>query len=179
MKAETTHTHEVCPDCLEEEVHPLPRGPLLAKQCPFHRRKAEIELLRLREETLKHAFPKLLAVLMVAATCVAPATADDLLSRQSVLLGSALLFSTLADAESTTHCNQAGTCRELNPLLLPIAKNRPALYTVKLGFATGVWVLSARMRGSQHRFLRIVGWLLPLEMIALQSWAAGHNWRVW
>lgn len=110
-----------------------------------------------------------------------PEPQPGLLSRASLAFGSAILLSAIADVETTLHCTTSTTrsvyCSEMS-LWAPMADRRPALYGLKLAVGTGMWTLSARLRQSENRWLRLAGWLVPLELIAIQSWAAAHNWRV-
>ena len=108
----------------------------------------------------------------------APRHAPGLLSRASLLLGSAIVLSAVADTESTVRLTSSGLYREANPALLTFSHSRGSLYAVKLSVEAGIWVLSARMRRSDSRFWRVAGWAVPLYLIAVQSWAAQHNWRM-
>jgi hypothetical protein len=83
----------------------------------------------------------------------------------TVLLTVLLTLTGIADIESTRSCILRDTCYERNPIM----QDYP--YAVKFTAIPIVIGLSHQLRKSNSRFERILGYVLPIFMISLQSYA--------
>jgi len=113
----------------------------------------------------------------VAIGTAGPKRETRLLSRESLLLGSALVLSSVADVETTMAFQRRGFT-EQNQVLAPLAGSRLALYSVKAAVTAGALVWSHKMRRSPKRRNKVLGWAVPVAVIAAQSFVAAHNARL-
>lgn len=77
------------------------------------------------------------------------------------------------DAAQTVTCTRAGTCRELNPLLQPVAGSVAGLAAMKVG-VNGALVVAAWKLHAHHPRL---AWLLVGSALGVQTCAVAWNWR--
>jgi len=93
------------------------------------------------------------------------------------LLGSGLNSAMLLDTKSTFDVSHAcSACYEANPFVAPFVRRGPVpTYVAGELFDAGVMALSARMRGSDRRWMRRTWWVIPTALIAGHSIAYHHN----
>jgi len=93
------------------------------------------------------------------------------------LLGAGLNSAMLLDTKSTFDVSHACShCYEANPFVAPFVRRGPVpTYIAGELFDAGVMTISARMRGSERRWMRRTWWVIPAALIAGHSIAYHHN----
>ncbi len=103
----------------------------------------------------------------------APRIANEhpkVIDKKFMLLGSLVMATTTADMELTQHCQNAGTCVELNPT---IPRDRWAKHLINVPTNTAVmyWAYRWKKQGKK------LWWVPPLADIAVHSVGIGSNVR--
>jgi len=104
-------------------------------------------------------------------------TARKVADKKFWLLGSGLNSAMLLDTKSTFDVSHAcSACYEANPFVAPFVRRGPVpTYLAGELFDAGVMTLSARMRGSDRRWMRRTWWVIPTALISGHSIAYHHN----
>jgi len=95
---------------------------------------------------------------------------STVVDKKFMLIGSLILATTTADMELTQHCQNAGTCVELNPT---IPRARWAKHAVNVPTNVGVmyWAYKWKKQGKR------LWWVPPMVDIAVHAVGLGSNLR--
>lgn len=115
---------------------------------------------------------RLLVIVLVVTLCPSPVFAED--SLKVHLAVTAFMAAHGADLYTTGYCIGARTCREVNPVFVPLA-DRPVVFgALKMGTAALTsWVLLR----SHKQHPRLVFWLATVGAAGVSA-AAVHNARI-
>jgi hypothetical protein len=93
------------------------------------------------------------------------------------ILAGALNTAMILDTKSTFDVARVcPDCREADPIVRPFVRRGPAVtYVAGELFDAGVMTMAAKMRNSEHRWIRRTWWVVPVALLAGHSLAYRHN----
>jgi hypothetical protein len=93
------------------------------------------------------------------------------------ILAGALNTAMILDTKSTFDVSRVcPDCGEANPIVRPFVERGPAVtYAAGVLFDAGVMTMAARMKGSEHRWMRRTWWVVPVALVVGHTVAYRHN----
>jgi hypothetical protein len=97
--------------------------------------------------------------------------------RKFWVLAGALNTAMILDTKSTFDVSRlCPECDEANPIVRPFVERGPAVtYVAGEVFDAGVMAMAAKMRGSEHPWMRRTWWAVPVALVVGHSFAYRHN----